>query len=645
VLPGPTKPIPAGGGRNFDWYQPRHENGNALSYPAITPAGNVDVSADVGPPVKLTGSNPPATLPQPMINKNYFVDRTSTSPSLTITGSTSSGSDTTTSNTLSESADLLLSLKTKVGTKKDYVAYELSNDIKFDNKKTHADQHIATHEVKSASGFTLTQNQAATTSQAYEAATAYYYTQDGTTKVAHAVDLQASGTGKFFWNSLYGGRADPAVELPNRIQMLLNPSTGSFSIPVFMNTPARQRVRGMAFLHPDDPNSPATSGAPWGSVPVAGDQVVVSVRVVNYSLGTPANNVTVRFEAVPVDALSINVLGGPRVIGTTTIPSIAARGAQLASVTWDTTGFGPSNGGGTQQYRVFAIVDPDGAVPNEIHAWKNRYPAYPATTDGTPNGEVLIDPRTGKPETLEAGQNKQGFAEFAVSTPLPSGTVGNQLGVGLAGDGLRLAPGARDLHVDQRIPVLVHLTSQSPTLDYETVLVFDGDPHGGGQLIAGKTVQGVRDRTTVLVEWQPRTPGRHHLVAEVAGNPAELRSGGTQAALDVHVGERALPRASFTRLLNTLNVIALPGPVKNRLVTLIHQAETQRRSGREHESRGTLVSIVDELNHVSSPFVSPFDAGRLIDLAERLGRGEDGGDDNAFDLFTSIGRNITSSRP
>jgi hypothetical protein len=34
VLPGPTVEA-RGGGLNFDWYQPLHENGNILSYPTL----------------------------------------------------------------------------------------------------------------------------------------------------------------------------------------------------------------------------------------------------------------------------------------------------------------------------------------------------------------------------------------------------------------------------------------------------------------------------------------------------------------------------------------------------------------------------------------------------------------------------------
>ena len=112
TLPGQTIPFGPGGGRNFgDWYQPLHENGNALSYPALGPDGLVPLDpGQLGPPVVLNGSNngnnPPVSLPQPLINKSYVVDPTGSSVSLDIAQTTGSGNSTSNTGTLSESADI-----------------------------------------------------------------------------------------------------------------------------------------------------------------------------------------------------------------------------------------------------------------------------------------------------------------------------------------------------------------------------------------------------------------------------------------------------------------------------------------------------------------------------------------------------------
>ena len=80
---------------------------------------------------------------------------------------------------------------------------------------------------------------------------------------------------------------------------------------------------------------------------------------------------------------------------------------------------------GAQLYRIFVIVarnDPGkGAADpwnNVVHAWADRY-GDPATVDGTRSGDRLTDPFTGQYETLEAGQNKQGYGEVTIY-PNPS---------------------------------------------------------------------------------------------------------------------------------------------------------------------------------------------------------------------------------
>jgi len=53
-------------------------------------------------------------------------------------------------------------------------------------------------------------------SQSYEFFPTVYTTLDGTIKVAHAVDPLASKSGKPFWAGIYGGKPDPALNLPLR---------------------------------------------------------------------------------------------------------------------------------------------------------------------------------------------------------------------------------------------------------------------------------------------------------------------------------------------------------------------------------------------------------------------------------------------
>ena len=107
TLPGPTVEF-QGGARAYDWYQPVHQNGNALSYPPTDPlTGKVALDpSTLGPPVTLQGSGEtPVTLPQPLFNHAYLVDATGSSVELTIAQTTGSGNTTQTNGTLSESVD------------------------------------------------------------------------------------------------------------------------------------------------------------------------------------------------------------------------------------------------------------------------------------------------------------------------------------------------------------------------------------------------------------------------------------------------------------------------------------------------------------------------------------------------------------
>ena len=133
-----------------------------------------------------------------------------------------------------------------------------------------------------------------------------------------------------------------------------------------------------------------------------------------------------------------------------TVGGISPLGWQPANILWDTTGKAAT---GVQLYRIFVIVAANNpskgsADPwnNVIHAWQDRYDD-PATVDGTPSGDRLIDPLTAQPETLEAGQNKQGWGEVTIypKPPYPSDgrpQVRGRAGE-LAGDPVRFGSGSR----------------------------------------------------------------------------------------------------------------------------------------------------------------------------------------------------------
>ena len=101
-IPGPVEKLsPPVAGRGLDWYQPLHENGNALSYPQRTPAtlgGLVPIAdRDVGA-YQLPGD--PAPKRQILANLGYALDPTTSSVDLDISATTGGGQDRKTENTV-----------------------------------------------------------------------------------------------------------------------------------------------------------------------------------------------------------------------------------------------------------------------------------------------------------------------------------------------------------------------------------------------------------------------------------------------------------------------------------------------------------------------------------------------------------------
>ena len=432
TLPGAIVPF-NGGGRNFSWYQPPHENGNALSYPPLDPStGAVALDpSDLGKPVTLKGSGgsggAPLTLPQPLINKPYLVDPTGYTVELSIAQIDGGGDTTQTSGTFSQSVDADAGAfgKVNVGVAEADACADV--DVKFDNSNSWGSLTNTTNSTTSTNTFTLTQDGAAQPSWAYGAATAYYTDSPSTYRVAHAVDLLASADGKESWRQYYAGRPDPALNLPGRMQLGFNPADGKFDLPQWVSSDARQQIRGAWALRPDAAHGGQSKSMAAGAVasnPVDGDTLQLQVRVHNYSLDTPALGVPVEFWAVRRNAGDTANAGAPFKLtnGPVYVDSIPPQGWAPASFLWSTAGMAPT---GVQLYRIFVIVarnDPQN--PNDpwndvIHAWADRYDD-PATVDGTPPGcgtsncDRLVDPLTGQYETLEAGQNKQGWFEVTI---------------------------------------------------------------------------------------------------------------------------------------------------------------------------------------------------------------------------------------
>ena len=210
---------------------------------------------------------------------------------------------------------------------------------------------------------------------------------------------------------------------------------------------------------------------------------------------------------------------------------------------------------GAQLYRIFVIVarnDPGKGAADPwndvVHAWADRY-GDPATADGTRSGDRLTDPLTGQMETLEAGQNKQGWGEVTISpkptTPAPALTAARPgrarprcASAAAASASPPRAPTPAPRHppapagpaTDRVQEVRMHLAATGTALgnsfchddnNSATLLLYEGAPEQGGQLVGAKRVRrpGRRRPRRALGDPPldaPRTGRRHSWPASTA---------------------------------------------------------------------------------------------------------------------------------
>jgi hypothetical protein len=672
TLPGHTVAIPTGGGSaHATWYQPLHQNGLALSYPQIdgntglvpvvTPGAGVTPApgaAVLGPGVTLQGSDdngqkPLVVLPQPLVNTAYLVGNTGETVQLRVSGTTGSGDTTNTNNTLSESADLDAGVSGGLYLGVAEVSACADVDLKFNNSNSWSTLKTGSTATTSNDTFTLTQDAAAQPNYGYAAATAYYTDPSGVYRVQHAVDMLYSSEAQQNWKADYGGRPDPALNLPGRMVMVTNQGSGPAYVPNWNDSDTRQLIRGFFALRPDanngggDPGS-LTAGAPFG-YPTDGDTVQLQVRVHNYSLDTPANAVPVEFWAVARDANDENNVGQPARLGSVTLDTIPPLGMVPANFLWGTAGMAPT---GAQLYRIFVIVarndpaNPSDPWNNVIHALNDRYD-QPATVDGTPSAARLIDPFTGQPEVLEAGQNKQGYFEVTIyprsSAPAPLAAARPASALQFGSRGLSVtAPGARvgargvaataGGPTTERVhEVRVHLAAAATALgnsycadksNAATLMVFEGDPAQGGRLVGMRRVRGLAGSgpagRSVTLPWTPRTAGRRQLVAHLYSSAAASGAAPVQLTLDVDVAPAAQPPATLGRLLEVQQVVWLPADLRAALVGSIQEANAAAVAGDQPAARAALGAVKAQSEAAQGRTISGYSASQLTGLVDAL---------------------------
>ncbi|MCU1481720.1 MAG: hypothetical protein JWQ19_2506 [Subtercola sp.] len=551
VIPGSIDPV-SGSGKSFDWYQPEWQNGNALSYPQISATGGPVPTPDLGTyqPLDAGGNplGPPVT--SPLANQLIDIGGTTYAQSIGLTNGTSSSDAESTNLAWNASLQVTAGIKAAVGIPGEAVGQSdttLSAGFNTDSSFTGTTTSSNTSSHTSSFKVNVPEVDA---NKGYQFGLAYYYSQSGTPEVGYAVNLDNGADGSEWWLQNYGQQSDPALNLAYSTVLTYDDNLPNYLGQTMWNGLSdRQQIRGFSARHPLDPSSPVTSGAIYAGAPQVGDPVVFDVDVHNDSLISTPSPVTVDFYAVPVDALGLNVTGAPVPIGQSTVGTLGPQSvATVSSPQWTAAG---TAAGGSQNWRVFVVLDKNNSIP-EVHEWagngSDTCPASSIDSASSANG-LLTDPMTGQTETLACGQNNQGYATINVQAAPPattdaaSSTAGAATaqtaatasvrstavaGVHLTGAGA-VTSSPEDLVLDensavptltqnQRSTLLVRAGSDTDSADYQHVLVYDGSPQEG-KLIASTTMQGVRadGQSTASFAYTPTTTGVHELHEVILG--------------------------------------------------------------------------------------------------------------------------------
>ncbi|MBI3798472.1 MAG: VCBS repeat-containing protein [Deltaproteobacteria bacterium] len=537
VLPGPKIAFHAGG-LSFDWYQPLHENGNILSYPALM--NKTFTPGDLGSFTLPNGTVKTELLVPPQL---LAYDGTSGTIRLDFSKSSGGGSTRNSSHTLKESADVKISAKATVksafgggGSIEGSVSWNVHNSNSWSTLTT------GNSTTNTSTGITL-QKSSGDPSRAYNFAPVFYYAQDGTIKVVHAVDILGNAAGHDFWARTYGQKPDPALNLPLRFRRDLSAFTTTWLTNTDTN---RKKIRGFflrkAALNPVTNDYDYLAGAPG-----AGQKVRIETRVYNYSTAQAANNVKVRFQVIGFNGATATeipfttcpagaVLSNRRCTIGETFVSLAPLAMQPVAITWDTTGFGPVSAGGFAQYHIYVVLDPDNTIDETYE-------------DDSAGGDRCTNPVGRPPKILcNPGQNNEGYGEISIAKAAllqaelnpPHADVRLRKDAVAAIDAKRgtLVTGAVDAYVGQSLPIRVHVATDVSDLQQYHVLVFASDDQKQlGELIADKLIDGVDEveGSYLWLDWTPTTLGKEYIRVQVLEKEDDVIPGNGKRVLKVRV--------------------------------------------------------------------------------------------------------------
>lgn len=352
ILPGPTIEF-NGAASIHDWYQPLHQNHNILSYASIS---DPDFPPDLGSFVPQ-GSTEPVRAPLNARVRRYW-DGNQQTYDINWSERAGSTSSKTYTSTLRETVDVGLGFSASVDAFFVQADSNLQFDFNFQNSNSFQQNTISGTQMASMRGIRLNKPGAEGAAyQAYAFDTLVYITEQGTLRVAHAVDPTGAPSGAGWWRETYGRAPDPAVNLPNRLiydkfEWKLAPE------------PARYQMRGF-FLRKSEKN-PVTGQYNYiGGLIDAGDKIKVQSRVYNLSLFAQPVAFDTLIEVAEVDPADNKIIGDKIPIGRERV-TLGPRGQADVTLDWDTSTLHIPDDT-VRYYRFFVTADPDNQVKNEIH--------------------------------------------------------------------------------------------------------------------------------------------------------------------------------------------------------------------------------------------------------------------------------------
>lgn len=321
-------------GRNVDWYHPVHMNGSVLSYPSYL--AQIEDLKD-----------------ENLLSSLVVLDvggGNSSTRSIEWKNESSRESLKSVSNKMGGDVEVQITAKAK------YFAVKAQTTIKG---TFHRDERTTTTgtsrtSVSKQNAFDV-RVPAISSTLGYSITPLMYRTEGGVLKTPHTV---GNIVGKTAWEGAYGGKPDPALNLPRLWQY---GEKGWEWKDTSKTNPDGRKIRGIFFRN--------DKGVDLGKFLPLGETVTVALRVHNLSL-VDCPPVEVHFEAV-----RYNPDGKPVSIGTVKTPLIARWGAsnkanwEWAIVQWNTSGMEAGN------YRVQVTVNSgrDGIKELPLRGYKESY--------------------------------------------------------------------------------------------------------------------------------------------------------------------------------------------------------------------------------------------------------------------------------